>query len=179
MIKLRTAIVPTFSLPTPSTKLREQKSFNEADEEITILFEGGKVVSIDGKSLWMVLRICVGSNQYESSNTLSNSTGESSTGGTTFAYKKWHFEEQENVVDVVSFGELRFYTLNFCPLNLKVIVNQATRHLFRTISALDSKYIGSNIFNNDNSIVYVECYGEIYCSWIKSNVIILCYNRFK
>jgi hypothetical protein len=111
-IKLRTAIVPTFSLPASSTKLssREQKisqSFNEA-EEITILFEGGKVVSIDGKSLWMVLRICVGSNQYESSNTLSNSTGESSTGGTTFAYKKWHFEEQENVVDVVSFGELRF-----------------------------------------------------------------------
>ena len=115
-IKLRTAIVPTFSLPAPSTKLlsREQKSisqsFNEPDEEVTILFEGEKVVSIDGKSLWMVLRICVGSNQYGNNNTLGNSTGESSTsqgpGGTTsFAYKKWHFEEQENVVDIVSCGE--------------------------------------------------------------------------
>lgn len=120
-IKLRTAIVPTFSLPSTTELLsREQKSaphsFNEADEEITILFEGRKVVSIDGKSLWMVLRICVGSNQYDSNNTLSNSTGESSTGqvpgGTTsFAYKKWHFEGQEDVVDVVSCGEI--YTLNY------------------------------------------------------------------
>jgi hypothetical protein len=115
-IKLRTAIVPTFSLPSPTElSSREHKStshsFNEADEEITILFEGGKVVSIDGKSLWMVLRICVGSNQHESNNTLSNSTGESSAGGaTSFAYKKWHFEEQEEVVDVVSCGEI--YTLN-------------------------------------------------------------------
>ncbi|GES94150.1 rab3 GTPase-activating protein non-catalytic subunit [Rhizophagus clarus] len=119
-IKLRTAIVPTFSLPSPTElSSREQKStshsFNEADEEITILFEGGKVVSIDGKSLWMVLRICVGSNQHESNNTLSNPTGESSAGqgpgGTTsFAYKKWHFEGQEDVVDVVSCGPSHHWT---------------------------------------------------------------------
>lgn len=30
------------------------------DEEITILFEGNRVVSIDGQSLWMVLRVCDG-----------------------------------------------------------------------------------------------------------------------
>ena len=115
-IKLRTAIIPTFSLPSlTELSSREQKStshsFNEADEEITILFEGGKVVSIDGKSLWMVLRICVGSSQFESSNTLNNATEESTTGQgpggvTSFAYKKWHFEEQEEVVDVVSCGEI-------------------------------------------------------------------------
>ncbi|RIA93215.1 Rab3 GTPase-activating protein regulatory subunit N-terminus-domain-containing protein [Glomus cerebriforme] len=149
-IKLRTAIVPTFSLPSP-TKLssREQKStsqsFNEADEEITILFEGEKVVSIDGKSLWMVLRICVGSNQYEISNTLSNSTGESSTGqgpgGTTsFAYKKWHFEGQEDVVDVVSCGQSQHWTANI----LDQTFSTTTTALFTSNATARYIAVGSN-----------------------------------
>ncbi|KAI9315839.1 Rab3 GTPase-activating protein regulatory subunit N-terminus-domain-containing protein [Dichotomocladium elegans] len=56
------------------------------DEEITILFEGNRVVSIDGQSLWMVLRVCDG--QRESA----------------FTYKKYEFQRQEEVQDVVSLG---------------------------------------------------------------------------
>jgi hypothetical protein len=56
----------------------------------------------------MVLRICVGS---ESSNSTGAGESNAGQGTTSFAYKKWHFEGQENVVDVVSCGEiyLHFY----------------------------------------------------------------------
>ncbi|CAI2173035.1 15184_t:CDS:10 [Funneliformis geosporum] len=117
-IKLRTAIFPTYSLPSLLSQQKlDPHSFNEADEEITILFEGGKVVSIDGKSLWLILRICVGSNHYESGNMLISSTGDANAvqrpeGTTSFAFKKWHFEGQENVVDVVSCGPSQHWTAN-------------------------------------------------------------------
>ncbi|CAB4463503.1 unnamed protein product [Rhizophagus irregularis] len=149
-IKLRTAIVPTFSFPSPTELLsREQKSashsFNEADEEITILFKGEKVVSIDGKSLWMVLRICVGSNQYDSNNTLSNSTGESSTGqvpggATSFAYKKWHFEGQEDVVDVVSCGPSHYWTASITDQTFST----TTTALFTSNATARYIAVGSN-----------------------------------
>ncbi|CAG8554574.1 3673_t:CDS:10, partial [Racocetra persica] len=101
-IKLRTANIPTFSLPVSvpsSSQKTSHQSFIEIDEEITILFEGGKVVSIDGKSLWTVLRICVNSGNIGIPDT-PTTTG----GSTSFAYKKWHFEGQEAVLDVVSCG---------------------------------------------------------------------------
>ncbi|CAG8790215.1 9056_t:CDS:2, partial [Gigaspora rosea] len=101
-IKLRTANIPTFSLPTSvqsSSQKTSHQSFVEIDEEITILFEGGKVVSIDGKSLWTILRICI------SSGNIGISDSPPTTGGSTsFAYKKWRFEDNEAVLDVVSCG---------------------------------------------------------------------------
>ncbi|CAG8665029.1 11511_t:CDS:2, partial [Cetraspora pellucida] len=101
-IKLRTANIPTFSLPVSvlsSSQKTSHQSFIEIDEEITILFEGGKVVGIDGKSLWTVLRICV-----TSGNIGIPDTPPTAGGSTSFAYKKWHFEGQEAVLDVVSCG---------------------------------------------------------------------------
>ncbi|CAG8614673.1 13235_t:CDS:2, partial [Racocetra fulgida] len=101
-IKLRTANIPTFSLPVsvPSSPQKTyHQSFIEIDEEITILFKGGKVVSIDGKSLWTVLRICINSGNVGIPDT-PTTTG----GSTSFAYKKWRFEGQEAVLDVVSCG---------------------------------------------------------------------------
>ncbi|KAF0532584.1 Rab3 GTPase-activating protein non-catalytic subunit [Gigaspora margarita] len=101
-IKLRTANIPTFSLPASvqsSSQKTSHQSFVEIDEEITILFEGGKVVSIDGKSLWTILRICI------SSGNIGISDSPPTTGGSTsFAYKKWRFEDNEAVLDVVSCG---------------------------------------------------------------------------
>ena len=49
-IKIRT--------PPPVYKTAATQSWQ--DEEITLLFQGNKVVSIDGQSLWMVLRVCDG-----------------------------------------------------------------------------------------------------------------------
>ncbi|CAG8575004.1 1828_t:CDS:10 [Funneliformis mosseae] len=143
-IKLRTAIFPTYSLPASlsSQQKLDSQSFNEADEEITILFEGGNVVSIDGKSLWLVLRICAGSNHYESGNILTSSTGEASAGqgpdGTTsFAFKKWHFEGQENVVDVVSCGPSQHWTANIFDQTFST--SSATTALF--ISNATARFI--------------------------------------
>lgn len=50
-IKMRT--------PPPVFKVSSEILTGE-DEEITILFKGNRVVSIDGQSLWMVLRVCDG-----------------------------------------------------------------------------------------------------------------------
>jgi argininosuccinate synthase len=50
-IKMRT--------PPPIVKANFRNLVDE-DEEITILYHNGKVVSIDGQSLWMVLRVCDG-----------------------------------------------------------------------------------------------------------------------
>jgi Rab3 GTPase-activating protein regulatory subunit N-terminus len=45
--------------PPPVIKANTRNVVDE-DEEITILYHNGKVVSIDGQSLWMVLRVCDG-----------------------------------------------------------------------------------------------------------------------
>jgi hypothetical protein len=50
-IKMRT---PPAIMKTNTRKLIDE------DEEITILYHNSKVVSIDGQSLWMVLRVCDG-----------------------------------------------------------------------------------------------------------------------
>ncbi|RUS29918.1 hypothetical protein BC938DRAFT_480070 [Jimgerdemannia flammicorona] len=87
-IKLRT--------PPPVIKLppRTQAPATD-DEEITILFDGGRVVSIDGQSLWMVLRVCEG--QRESGIDVTR-------GPMSFTYKKWSFQGQQDILDVVSCG---------------------------------------------------------------------------
>ncbi|KAL0083500.1 Rab3 GTPase-activating protein regulatory subunit N-terminus-domain-containing protein [Phycomyces blakesleeanus] len=81
-IKLRT--------PPPIFKVSFQKDINEEDEEITLLFESNKVVSIDGHSLWTALRA-------------SDRDG-TSDGSRSFTYKKWEFQQQEGIRDVVSLG---------------------------------------------------------------------------
>ncbi|KAI7818840.1 Rab3 GTPase-activating protein regulatory subunit N-terminus-domain-containing protein [Gamsiella multidivaricata] len=74
----------------------------EDEDEMTILHEGGKVVCIEGESLWVVLRLSSGS---------SRSVGESksiqASQAPTFAYKKWSLQNQDLMVDVVSCGPAR------------------------------------------------------------------------
>ncbi|KAI8384443.1 Rab3 GTPase-activating protein regulatory subunit N-terminus-domain-containing protein [Radiomyces spectabilis] len=85
-IKMRT--------PTPVFKVSPQMMLNE-DEEITLLFANKKVVSINGQTLWMVLRVCDG--QRESGIDASRSQ-------VSFSYQKWEFQGQENITDVISLG---------------------------------------------------------------------------
>ncbi|KAL0077917.1 Rab3 GTPase-activating protein regulatory subunit N-terminus-domain-containing protein, partial [Phycomyces blakesleeanus] len=72
--------------PPPIFKVSFQKDINEEDEEITLLFESNKVVSIDGHSLWTALRA-------------SDRDG-TSDGSRSFTYKKWEFQQQEGIRDV-------------------------------------------------------------------------------
>jgi hypothetical protein len=80
--------------PPPVFKVLNQQSFNE-DEDITILFRGNRVVSIDGQSLWMVLRVCDGQRE---------SGIDASRMHTAFTYKKWDLQHQDEIKDVVSLG---------------------------------------------------------------------------
>ncbi|KAI7849297.1 Rab3 GTPase-activating protein regulatory subunit N-terminus-domain-containing protein [Circinella umbellata] len=84
-IKIRT--------PPPVYKTAATQSWQ--DEEITLLFQGNKVVSIDGQSLWMVLRVCDGQRE---------SGIDSSRMHTAFTYKKYEFQKHDQVKDVVSLG---------------------------------------------------------------------------
>lgn len=61
-LKLRT--------PPPVFKVSPHAIQHE-DEEITILFQNKRVVSIDGQSLWMVLRVCDGQRESGIGKTLS------------------------------------------------------------------------------------------------------------
>ncbi|ORE06407.1 hypothetical protein BCV72DRAFT_305598 [Rhizopus microsporus var. microsporus] len=79
-IKMRTP-PPTFKVPAHS-QLKE-------DEDITILFEGNRVVSIDGQSLWLVLRVCDGQRE---------SGIDASRMHTAFQYKKWELQHQDQVI---------------------------------------------------------------------------------
>ncbi|ORE13556.1 hypothetical protein BCV71DRAFT_251743 [Rhizopus microsporus] len=72
---------PTFKVPAHS-QLKE-------DEDITILFEGNRVVSIDGQSLWLVLRVCDGQRE---------SGIDASRMHTAFQYKKWELQQQDQVI---------------------------------------------------------------------------------
>lgn len=80
--------------PPPVFKV-SSLSHPKEDEDITILFEGKKVVSIDGQSLWLVLRICDGQRE---------SGIDASRMHTAFQYKKWELQHQDQVKDVVSLG---------------------------------------------------------------------------
>ncbi|KAI8145042.1 Rab3 GTPase-activating protein regulatory subunit N-terminus-domain-containing protein, partial [Fennellomyces sp. T-0311] len=77
--------------PPPVYKTATAQSWQ--DEEITLLFQGNKVVSIDGQSLWMVLRVCDGQRE---------SGIDSSRMHTAFTYKKYEFQKHEQVKDVQS-----------------------------------------------------------------------------
>ncbi|KAI9277015.1 Rab3 GTPase-activating protein regulatory subunit N-terminus-domain-containing protein [Phascolomyces articulosus] len=79
--------------PPPVYKTAANQSWQ--DEEITLLFQGNKVVSIDGQSLWMVLRVCDGQRE---------SGIDSSRMHTAFTYKKYEFQKHDQVKDVVSLG---------------------------------------------------------------------------
>lgn len=87
--------------PPPVFKILNQQSFNE-DEDITILFTGNKVVSIDGQSLWMVLRVCDGQRE---------SGIDASRMHTAFTYKKWDLHHQDEVKDVISLGPSPTHTV--------------------------------------------------------------------
>jgi hypothetical protein len=99
----------------------------EDEDEMTILHEGGKVVCIEGESLWVVLRLCNGSTRpsgmlkktpkrvpssdmyrkqtYTDTKliTIDNKYGQTSQ-APTFAYKKWSLQNQDLMVDVISCG---------------------------------------------------------------------------
>ncbi|KAK5815835.1 Rab3 GTPase-activating protein regulatory subunit N-terminus-domain-containing protein, partial [Linnemannia elongata] len=70
------------------------------EDEMTILHEGGKVVCIEGESLWVVLRLSNGSSRVTVQ----------ATQTPTFAYKKWSLQNQDLMVDVVSCGSSSMYT---------------------------------------------------------------------
>lgn len=82
--------------PPPVFKVANRLNLNE-DEDITILFSGNRVVSIDGQSLWMVLRVCDGQRE---------SGIDASRMHTAFTYKKWDLQHQDEVKDIVSLGEI-------------------------------------------------------------------------
>ncbi|KAF9546802.1 Rab3 GTPase-activating protein non-catalytic subunit [Mortierella hygrophila] len=71
------------------------------EDEMTILHEGGKVVCIEGESLWVVLRLSNGSSRVADANSVQ------ATQTTTFAYQKWSLQNQDLMVDVVSCGPAR------------------------------------------------------------------------
>lgn len=101
----------------------------EDEDEMTILHEGGKVVCIEGESLWVVLRLSNGSSRlssktlallfcatgrlahfwgvdYGNSRTpLHLTVDNKGSVAPTFAYKKWSLLNQDLLVDVVSCGK--------------------------------------------------------------------------
>lgn len=94
--RLETTPVLSIKMRTPPPVFKVSSlSPPKEDEDITILFEGKKVVSIDGQSLWLVLRICDGQRE---------SGIDASRMHTAFQYKKWELQHQDQVKDVVSLG---------------------------------------------------------------------------
>lgn len=87
--------------PPPVVKISNQQILTE-DEDITILFRGNRVVSIDGQSLWMVLRVCDGQRE---------SGIDASRMHTAFTYKKWYLQHQDEVKDIVSLGPSPTHTM--------------------------------------------------------------------
>ncbi|CAO3610495.1 unnamed protein product [Cunninghamella blakesleeana] len=77
---------------SPSTTMITK---NNQDEEITLLFGNNKIISIDGQSLWMVLRVCDGQRE---------SGIDPSKMQTAFTYKKWQLDQQECIRDIISLG---------------------------------------------------------------------------
>ncbi|KAI7891097.1 Rab3 GTPase-activating protein regulatory subunit N-terminus-domain-containing protein [Mucor mucedo] len=92
-IKIRT--------PPPIVKVSQGHKLTE-DEDITILFRGNRVVSIDGQSLWMVLRVCDGQRE---------SGIDASRMHTAFTYKKWDLQHQKEVKDIISLGPSPTYSM--------------------------------------------------------------------
>lgn len=58
---LEPAAVVSIRLRTPPQVFKAPRHMiPDEDEEITIVFQNRRIVSIDGQSLWMVLRVCDG-----------------------------------------------------------------------------------------------------------------------
>ncbi|CEP13308.1 hypothetical protein [Parasitella parasitica] len=94
--QLETSPVLTMKIRTPPPTFRvSSQQFVTEDEDISILFAGNRVVSIDGQSLWMVLRVCDGQRE---------SGIDASRMHTAFTYKKWEFQHQDQVLDFASLG---------------------------------------------------------------------------
>ncbi|KAI8361824.1 Rab3 GTPase-activating protein regulatory subunit N-terminus-domain-containing protein [Choanephora cucurbitarum] len=89
---------------TPPPVFRAHQSAHQ-DEDITILFRGNRVVSVDGQSLWMALRVCDGQRE---------SGIDASRMHTAFTYKKWELK-QEEVKDIISLGPSPPGTETFLP----------------------------------------------------------------
>lgn len=113
--------------PPPVFKISTHKFVNE-DEDITILFENNKVVSIDGQSLWMVLRVCDGQRE---------SGIDASRMHTAFAYKKWDLQHQGQVRDVVSLGP----SPNHSEAS-ETVTASITTEVFPSQAAATCRYIG-------------------------------------
>ncbi|KAI9360957.1 Rab3 GTPase-activating protein regulatory subunit N-terminus-domain-containing protein [Pilaira anomala] len=92
-IKIRT--------PPPVIKTGTHHSINQ-NEDITILFRSNRVVSIDGQSLWMVLRVCDGQRE---------SGIDASRSHTAFTYKKWDLQHQDEIKDIISLGPSPSYSI--------------------------------------------------------------------
>ncbi|KAI8887007.1 hypothetical protein K501DRAFT_242977 [Backusella circina FSU 941] len=99
-LEISSVLTMKIRTPPPVFKVSPHKFVNE-DEDITILFENNKVVSIDGQSLWMVLRVCDGQRE---------SGIDASRMHTAFNYKKWDLQHQGQVRDVVSLGPSPVHT---------------------------------------------------------------------
>ncbi|KAI8368728.1 Rab3 GTPase-activating protein regulatory subunit N-terminus-domain-containing protein [Blakeslea trispora] len=91
--QLETTAVLKIHMRTPPAVFRTQPTHQ--DEDITILFKGNRVVSVDGQSLWMALRVCDGQRE---------SGIDASRMHTAFTYKKWELTQQEEVKDIISLG---------------------------------------------------------------------------
>ncbi|ORZ27078.1 Rab3 GTPase-activating protein regulatory subunit N-terminus-domain-containing protein [Lobosporangium transversale] len=77
------------------------KTPGQDEDEMTILHEEGKIVCIEGESLWVVLRLSNGSGRSSDNKSIQVSQAP------TFAYKKWSLQNQGLMVDVVSCGPAR------------------------------------------------------------------------
>ncbi|KAI8072962.1 Rab3 GTPase-activating protein regulatory subunit N-terminus-domain-containing protein [Gongronella butleri] len=98
-IKLRTPPPPSSTISNKKQGVQPKPGITLAathyeDEDITLLFKNGRIVSIDGQSLWMVLRVCDGQRE---------SGIDTSKMHTAFTYKKWQLD-QEQISDVISLG---------------------------------------------------------------------------
>ncbi|KAF9578327.1 Rab3 GTPase-activating protein non-catalytic subunit [Lunasporangiospora selenospora] len=83
------------------TRIGAGKTPGEDEDEMTIVHEGGKVVCIEGESLWVVLRLSSGTSRHSDPMSIQSSQTP------TFAYKKWRLLNQDLMVDIVSCGPAR------------------------------------------------------------------------
>lgn len=125
-------ITPVLSIkmrtPPPVFKASKQQVVTD-DEEITILFGSNRVVSIDGQSLWMVLRVCDGQRE---------SGIDASRMHTAFTYKKWELQHQDEVTDVVSLGPSPTYS-QIPYVDPSITISTSNNFLSKTAT---SRYIG-------------------------------------
>ncbi|KAI9493096.1 Rab3 GTPase-activating protein regulatory subunit N-terminus-domain-containing protein [Zychaea mexicana] len=118
--------------PPPVFKTAAKQSWQ--DEEITLLFQGNKVVSIDGQSLWMVLRVCDGQRE---------SGIDSSRMHTAFTYKKYEFQKHDQVKDVVSLATSRYIAVGSNPMLCYYATTDSSRPLMSAVSM--ASYVVSRV----------------------------------